>query len=112
MPTEVEILEDSPGTGTAIAKGALVLCHFTGYLEDGTKFDSSYDHGRPYECVIGSKKLIAGWSQGLLGVREGGKRRFFIPSPLAYADRQIGNFIKPHSNLIYEVEVLEVRLRE
>lgn len=110
--SSVTILEDQPGSGPEVQKGALVFCHFTGTLEDGTKFDSSYDHGRPYECVVGSKKVIAGWSQGLLGVRAGGKRKFFVPSALAYGERQVGSLIKPNSNLIYEVEVLEVRPRE
>lgn len=111
-PTEVKILEDVPGSGKTIEKGALVFCHFTGTLEDGTKFDSSYDHGRPYECVVGSKRLIVGWSQGLMGMSEGGRRKFFVPAALAYGERAVGAFIKPHSNLIYDVEVLEVRPRE
>jgi FKBP-type peptidyl-prolyl cis-trans isomerase len=111
-PSEIQILEDIPGIGVAVVKGALVFCHFTGYLEDGTKFDSSYDHGRPFECVVGSKKVIAGWSQGLMGMKEGGRRKFFVPAALAYGERQIGAFIKPNSNLIYEVEVIEVRPRE
>lgn len=109
---EIKILDDHPGHGIAIEKGALVRCHFTGYLEDGTKFDSSLDHGRPYECVVGSKKVIVGWSQGLIGVREGGRRKFFVPAALAYGDRQVGALITPGSNLIYDVEVLEVRPRE
>jgi len=111
-PSEIKILEESPGTGVAVVKGALVICNFTGYLEDGVKFDSSYDHGRPFECVVGSKKVIAGWSQGLMGMKEGGRRKFFVPAALAYGERQIGAFIKPYSNLIYEVEVIEVRPRE
>lgn len=109
---EITILNDEPGNGTLIEKGALVFCRFSGTLEDGTVFDSSEKHGRPYECVVGSKKLIAGWSQGLLGMREGGKRKFFVPSKLAYGDRQVGPLIPPKSNLIYEVEILEVRPRE
>ena len=109
-PPVINVLEDAPGAGTEILKGALVFCFFTGRLEDGTVFDSSTE--RRYECVVGSKKLIAGWSQGLLGMREGGRRKFFVPSELAYGERAVGAFIKPHSNLIYEVEVLEVRNRE
>lgn len=109
---EIKILEDIPGTGVTVQKGALVFCHFTGHLEDGTKFDSSQDHGRPFESVIGSKKVIVGWSQGLMGMREGGRRKFFVPSELAYGERAVGARIPPHSNLVYEVEVIEVRLRE
>ena len=110
--SEIVALEDVPGTGVEIAKGALVLCHFTGCLEDGTQFDSSREHGRPFECVVGSRKVIAGWSLGLIGMRAGGRRKFFVPSALAYGDRQVGGLIQPGSNLIYEVEVIEVRPRE
>lgn len=109
---EIRILGEKVGTGVAIAKGALIRCNFVGTLEDGTKFDSSYDHGRAYECVIGSKKLIAGFSLGLIGAREGGQRKFFVPASLAYGDRQVGTVIRPHSNLIFDIEILEVRLRE
>ena len=105
-------MEDVLGTGTEANKGALCFVHYEGYLEDGTLFDSSYKHGRPFEFVVGSKKVIAGWSQGVLGMKEGGKRRFFVPAHLAYGERQIGAFIKPHSNLIFQVEMLEVRPRE
>jgi FKBP-type peptidyl-prolyl cis-trans isomerase len=109
---EVKILEEQPGSGVQIEKGALISCHFKGRLEDGTVFDSSEKHGKPYECVVGSKKLIAGWSLGLLGMCAGGKRKFFVPHELAYGERAVGNVIKAKSNLIYEVEVLEVRPRD
>lgn len=109
---EVQITDTVVGTGKEAAKGALLFVQYEGFLEDGTKFDSTFDHGRPFEFVVGSKKVIQGWSQGLLGMKEGGKRKIFIPSHLAYGERQIGKFIKPHSNLIFHVELLEVRPRE
>ncbi|MNK01258.1 FK506-binding protein [compost metagenome] len=115
MPTEsheLKITDTVPGTGVEATKGALLFVHYEGFLEDGTKFDSSYDHGRPFEFVVGSKKVIQGWSQGLMGMREGGKRTLFVPSHLAYGERQIGKYIKPHSNLIFHVELLEARPRE
>lgn len=109
---ELEIIDTLEGTGLAAVKGALLLCQYEGFLEDGTKFDSSYDHGRPFQFVIGSKKVIQGWDLGLMGMKVGGKRTLHVPAHLAYGDRQIGNFIKPHSNLIFYVELLEVRPRE
>ena len=110
--TELKIIDTHVGTGVEVIKGALVICHYTGVLEDGTKFDSSFDHGRPFQFVIGSKRVIQGWDLGIMGMREGGKRTLHVPANLAYGERQIGKFIKPNSNLIFEVEVLEVRPRE
>lgn len=109
---ELVITDEIVGTGKEAVKGALIICHYTGYLEDGTKFDSSYDHGRPFQFVIGSRRVIQGWDQGLMGMKEGGKRKLFVPAHLGYGERQIGKFIKPHSNLIFDVEMIEVRPRE
>lgn len=109
---ELEIIDTKIGTGTAVVKGALVICHYTGCLEDGTKFDSSFDHGRPFQFVIGSKRVIQGWDIGLMGMKEGGQRTLRVPAHLAYGERQIGKFIKPNSNLIFHVELIEVRPRE
>ncbi|MGZ3775943.1 MAG: FKBP-type peptidyl-prolyl cis-trans isomerase [Bdellovibrio sp.] len=110
--SELKITDTVEGTGKASVKGALLICHYEGFLEDGTKFDSSYDHGRPFQFVIGSKRVIKGWDQGLMGMKEGGKRTLFVPAHLAYGERQIGKYIKPNSNLIFYVELLEVRPRE
>jgi peptidylprolyl isomerase len=109
---ELKITDIIEGTGRAAVKGALLLCHYTGVLEDGTKFDSSHDHGRPFQFVIGSGRVIKGWDQGLMGMKEGGQRHLFVPSHLAYGERQMGPHIKPHSNLIFQVELLEVRTRD
>ncbi len=99
------------GTGLPATKGALLLCHYTGTLEDGTKFDSSYDHGRPFQFVIGSKRVIQGWDLGLMGMKVGGRRKLFVPSHLGYGER-VKPTIPANSNLIFEVELLEVRPRE
>ncbi len=100
------------GEGKAIKKGALVLAHYRGWLEDGSVFDSSYDKGRPFSFVFGTGRVIKGWDLGLLGMREGGKRELFVPSALAYGERRIGEMIPPHSNLRFEIEILEVRNRD
>ena len=110
--TELKIIDTQIGTGTEVVKGALVICHYTGTLEDGTKFDSSFDHGRPFQFVIGSKRVIQGWDIGIMGMREGGKRTLHVPAHLAYGERQMGKFILPHSNLIFDVECIEVRPRD
>jgi FKBP-type peptidyl-prolyl cis-trans isomerase len=110
--TELKITDTLEGSGRAAVKGALLIVQYEGFLEDGTKFDSSFDHGRPFQFVIGSRRVIQGWDQGLMGMKEGGKRTLHVPAHLAYGERQIGKFITPHSNLIFHVELLEVRVRE
>ena len=108
---ELVITDEVLGQGVAAVKGALLTCHYTGLLEDGTKFDSSYDHGRPFQFVIGSGRVIKGWDQGLMGMKAGGKRKLFVPAHLGYGEREKG-LIKPNSNLIFHVEMLEVRPRD
>jgi len=110
--SELQITDTVVGTGKTAVKGALLICNYEGFLEDGTKFDSSFDHGRPFQFVIGSGRVIKGWDQGLMGMKEGGKRTLHVPASLGYGERQIGKFIKPHSNLIFHVELIEVRPRE
>ncbi|MGE5086368.1 MAG: FKBP-type peptidyl-prolyl cis-trans isomerase [Bacillota bacterium] len=108
---ELKITDTVEGTGRAAVKGALLITQYEGFLEDGTKFDSSYDHGRPFQFVIGSGRVIKGWDQGLMGMKEGGKRTLHVPAHLGYGERQVGK-IPSHANLIFYVELLEVRLRE
>lgn len=90
------------GDGKEVVKGALITTQYKGTLEDGTLFDSSYERGRPFQCVIGTGRVIKGWDQGLMGMKVGGKRRLFVPSHLAYGERQVGAHIKPHSNLLFD----------
>ena len=71
------------GDGKEVVKGALITTQYKGTLEDGTLFDSSYERGRPFQCVIGTGRVIKGWDQGLMGMKVGGKRRLFVPSHLA-----------------------------
>ena len=87
------------GDGKEVVKGALITTQYKGTLEDGTLFDSSYERGRPFQCVIGTGRVIKGWDQGLMGMKVGGKRRLFVPSHLAYGERQGGAHIKPHLSL-------------
>ncbi len=110
--TELEIIDTVPGTGAAAVKGALISCHYEGRLEDGTKFDSSFDRGQPLEFVVGVGRVIKGWDQGLMGMKVGGKRTLRIPASLAYGDRQVGPVIGPNSNLIFDVELIDVKTRD
>jgi FKBP-type peptidyl-prolyl cis-trans isomerase len=109
--SEVKITDHTMGEGEIASKGALVFIHYTGTLNDGTVFDSSHTHGRPFEFVVGSKKVIQGMSQGVLGMKVGGKRKIQIPAALAYGERSLGK-IPAHSDLTFEVELLESRPRE
>ena len=109
---ELQITDVVIGTGKETVKGALLIVQYTGFLDDGTKFDSSYDKGRPFQFVFGTGRVIKGWDQGLVGMKVGGKRKLCVPSHLAYGERQIGNLIKPHSNLSFEVELLDVLTRD
>ena len=106
--SELLITDTLVGNGIAAEKGALLFCHYTGYLEDGTKFDSSYDHGRPFQFVIGSGRVIKGWDQGVAGMKVGGKRKLVIPPDLAYGSQARGS-IPANSTLTFEVELLGVQ---
>jgi peptidylprolyl isomerase len=112
MHDELQIIDIQLGDGKAAVKGALITTQYRGTLEDGTVFDSSYDRGKAFQCVIGTGRVIKGWDQGLMGMRVGGKRQLRVPAHLAYGERQMGEHIKPHSNLIFEIELLEVLTRD
>ncbi len=112
MTNELIIEDFCVGTGKKAVKGALISTHYRGFLENGVQFDSSYDKGRVFECVIGTGRVIKGWDQGIIGMKVGGTRKLFVPAYLAYGDRQVGPLIKPGSNLIFEIELLEVLTRD
>lgn len=112
MSSELIIEEIQEGDGKAAVKGALITVHYEGFLQDGTKFDSSHDRGRPLQVVIGTGRVIKGWDQGMMGMKVGGKRKLFIPSHLAYGERQMGDKIPANSDLTFEVEMLEVLTRD
>jgi peptidylprolyl isomerase len=112
MASELIIEDIVIGVGKTAEKGALITTHYCGYLEDGTRFDSSYDKERAFECVIGTGRVIKGWDQGIVGMKVGGKRKLFVPAHLAYGERQVGPIIKPGSNLVFEIELLQVLTRD
>lgn len=96
------------GSGAEVKKGDQILIHYLGTLEDGTKFDSSYDRNQPFDTQIGVGMLIAGWDQGIPGMKVGGKRKLTIPSELGYGARGAGALIPPNSTLIFEVELIDI----
>jgi peptidylprolyl isomerase len=109
---ELEIKDIVVGEGKAAERGALITAHYSGWLEDGTLFDSSYQRGTPFQCVLSNNKVIQGWILGLKGMQVGGKRKLFVPAHLAYGERQVGTMIPPNSNLLFEIELLEVLTRD
>lgn len=109
---ELIITDEVIGTGKEARKGSLLFVHYTGTLDDGSSFDSSHDRGKPFQFVLGVGRVIKGWDQGVMGMKVGGRRKLFVPSHLAYGERQIGEKIKPHSNLHFIIELLEVHNRD
>jgi FKBP-type peptidyl-prolyl cis-trans isomerase len=97
------------GTGERSREGDSVVVHYTGWLKDGTKFDSSVDRGEPFEVTIGKTRVIKGWTEGLQGMRVGGKRKLIIPPDLAYGKRGAGDKIPPDSELTFEIELLKIK---
>ena len=97
------------GTGRTAEAGDTVTVHYTGWLADGTKFDSSVDRGQPFTFVLGQQQVIAGWDLGVAGMRVGGKRTLTIPPHLGYGDRGSGAVIPPGATLVFEVELLSVQ---
>jgi len=109
---ELKVIELFLGEGKEAVKGALITTQYRGYLQDGTQFDSSYDRGKAFQCVIGTGRMIKGWDQGLMGMKVGGKRKLFVPAHLAYGERKMGSHIPPNSDLTFEIELLEVLTRD
>ncbi len=107
--TELKIEDIKVGEGAEVKSGDTVVMHYAGTLLDGTKFDTSYDRGEPFTTQIGVGQVIAGWDQGVPGMKVGGKRKLTIPSNLAYGERGAGALIPPNSALIFEVELLEIK---
>lgn len=97
------------GTGREAAAGNLATVHYTGWLTNGTKFDSSVDRRDPFSFPIGSGKVIRGWDEGVVGMKVGGKRKLTIPPQLGYGARGAGGVIPPNATLVFDVELLDVK---
>jgi len=97
------------GTGTEARGGQKAKVHYTGWLKNGQKFDSSKDRDEPFEFMLGGGQVIKGWDEGVVGMKVGGKRKLTIPPDLGYGARGAGGVIPPNAELIFEVELLGVR---
>lgn len=109
--SKLEIEDITVGKGDEVKSGDTIEVNYIGTLENGQKFDSSYDRGQAFTTQIGTGQVIKGWDMGLLGMKPGGKRRLTIPPSLGYGDQQQGN-IPPNSTLIFEIELVSIQKAE
>jgi peptidylprolyl isomerase len=107
-PSGLQYIDLVEGTGPTPARGQRVSVHYTGWLKNGQKFDSSVDRGKPIQFTLGTGQVIKGWDEGLATMKVGGKRKLIIPPEIGYGDRDVGP-IPANSVLIFEVELLAVQ---
>ena len=107
-PSGLTIEDVTVGSGAVAAAGQKVKVHYTGWLTNGTKFDSSKDRGDPFEFPLGAGRVIKGWDEGVQGMKIGGTRKLTIPPALGYGARGAGGIIPPNATLVFEVELLGV----
>jgi FKBP-type peptidyl-prolyl cis-trans isomerase len=101
--------EIKKGSGAVAVAGKEVGVHYTGWLTDGKKFDSSLDRGEPIEFILGAGRVIKGWDEGIAGMKVGGKRQLRIPPQLAYGQRGFSPVIPPNATLVFDVELVRVK---
>jgi len=112
-PSGLKFIDTKVGTGASPRTGQTCVMHYTGWLYEndtkGAKFDSSLDRGQPFEFPIGTRRVIAGWDEGVASMKVGGKRTLIIPPELGYGARGAGGVIPPNATLLFEVELLDVK---
>lgn len=109
LPSGLKYEDLKVGDGPVAENGSTVTVHYTGWLRDNTKFDSSLDRGQPFSFVVGSGQVIRGWDEGVAGMKVGGRRRLTIPPELGYGERGAAGVIPPNATLLFEVELLQVQ---
>ncbi|MBV8199395.1 MAG: FKBP-type peptidyl-prolyl cis-trans isomerase [Acidobacteria bacterium] len=107
-PSGLKYVDQKVGTGAEAKAGDTVEVHYTGWLLDGTKFDSSRDNNRPFRFKLGAGQVIKGWDEGVAGMKVGGKRKLTIPPELGYGRQGAGSVIPPGATLVFEVELLGI----
>jgi len=106
MMAELEIEDQIVGDGEEAVAGQTVEVHYTGWLTDGTKFDSSHDRDQTFSFKLGGGQVIAGWDQGVAGMKIGGARKLTIPPEMGYGERGAGGVIPPNATLVFKVELI------
>jgi FKBP-type peptidyl-prolyl cis-trans isomerase FkpA len=104
--SELEIEDQIVGDGEEAVAGQTVEVHYTGWLTDGTKFDSSHDRNETFSFKLGGGQVIAGWDQGVAGMKIGGARKLTIPPEMGYGERGAGGVIPPNATLVFKVELI------
>src|SRR3954469_4578408 len=105
----LKYLDIAAGTGAIAKQGQKATVHYTGWLTNGQKFDSSLDRKEPFEFTLGQGMVIKGWDEGVAGMKVGGRRKLMIPAALGYGARGAGGVIPPNAELVFEVELLGLR---
>jgi FKBP-type peptidyl-prolyl cis-trans isomerase FkpA len=108
-PSGLRYTDIETGSGeTATGAGQTIIVHYTGWLEDGTRFDSSKDRNEPFSFPLDCNFVIRGWDEGVKGMQVGGVRRLVVPPELGYGARGAGGVIPPNATLVFEIELLEI----
>lgn len=108
-PSGLQYIDLVTGKGRVAKAGDLAVVHYTGWLKDGTQFDSSKDRKQPFEFPLGAGRVIKGWDEGVVGMKIGGKRKLIIPPQIGYGARGAGRVIPPNATLTFEVELLNLQ---
>lgn len=108
-PSGLSYVDEVVGSGPSPQTGQTVSVHYTGWLTNGQKFDSSLDRGQPFEFVLGQGQVIRGWDEGVASMKVGGKRKLTIPPDLGYGARGAGGAIPPNATLVFEVQLLNIK---
>ena len=109
LESGLRYIEHIVGDGELTKAGNLVIVHYSGFLSNGQKFDSSHDRGQPFNFTLGENRVIKGWEEGLLNMKKGGKRTLIIPPELAYGPKGAGGVIPPNATLVFEVELVDFK---